>query len=109
MISFVCHFYGWSFKDVMQIPARTFFRFHREAQKMEARQFKELADIQLIQKCTFQWYDILTERYARIVDPTFSKIPELPDSTGALKPEEAKGALISIFSQMKRGLGYSGR
>jgi len=62
------------------MPIKSFLSFYRQAVKMEARQFSELADISLISNnMQLTYYKSVKDRYRAIIDPeAVERMPERP-------------------------------
>lgn len=82
----------------------------REAAKIEARQYSELADLHLIPKMSLEYYFARKQRYSRMIDPAE---PELPPRPGGPVLEagsaEAHLAMRSVGQAMKGAMGYGRR
>jgi hypothetical protein len=112
MLSFLCNFYGGMPKDWLETPVRTFFAMYREGQKLQARQYSELARISLVSdNMSIEYYVQLQERYEAIFMPEVAlKIPEKPRGRAIESgSEDARKAMQSVARGMKAFLGYGRR
>jgi hypothetical protein len=109
MVAFLCHFYGWSVPDCLKLPIRTFFALHKQAIQMEARQYRELLDIQAVSIMKIEYYNFMRERYMGIIFPEKRELP--PAAPGPVldaASAEAKVVIMDVFASLKRNLGYGG-
>lgn len=106
MISFLCHWYGLTLEGCLKLYIRTFFALYSQAVKMEARQYRELLDIQVTSIMHLDYYNALRERYQTMIFPERKNLP--PPAPGpALQAgsEDAKNILSELMAKVKHGMG----
>jgi len=105
-----CQFYGGMPNVWLDLPVKTFFAMYREAIKMEARQFSELADIALVANMKLEYYLELKHRYRHIISPEAPRLPEKPGGpvfdSGSM---DARSAMFRVGQKMKHYMGYGER
>lgn len=103
-ITFVCEFFKWTDDYVLNMPAKRFFTFSKQAHKLkverDAEYFMELCDIMAVAGCTSEYKDSLKSVYrARITGKKAERPVFEPDD------ERAVGVIMGMFQAKKQVMG----
>lgn len=110
MVGMLCHFYGWTVTECLDLPVRTFFAMHKQAVQMEIRQYAELADIALIPHQQTDYYFKLKEKYQAMLTPGASRLPDRPPGPVIeAGSADARTMLEGVVMRKKQFMGLNGR
>lgn len=88
----------------MKMRARTFFAFYREAERLQAKEYREQLRIARTPSMVEKYYEYLDRYYSGLIEPD-KKIPDLPPAPPrpGMDPTttETKNALIHMFSRAR--------
>lgn len=103
----MCHFYGWTLNECLDLPIKAFNQLYKEACKIDALEHRELLDIAAVPSYSIEYYKELRAKYNRMIFPGPKKLPEKPAAMylPSSSPDR-KDIVLGLFRAVKRGMGY---